>query len=308
MAFEISLKPPFSLPSLARARREEPEKGYHWLGKTSEKGQDETESGNQDRKQPGRKEGQKYRPLSSIRLGEVEEAFSLFEGQIRPAHENWVGRNHFCSIPLKRNKDGRPPMIFGRVATCYPSDGYPDNVEEIELHFPRREGPPDLVHLQGDEISRYSRNLVRSYHLRVLFRASAEDAADFADAEALFTRNGFYPELDSGLRDLLDMNDLNQSAYPWLYVIGSRWFDEVPDSLHEEIKSKLRQMIHWGKRIFNYHPDWLPKEVNTLNRVLGFKYEFTPTVLSEPGSPQETAFIVAKLFERDIFPGAGSQK
>jgi hypothetical protein len=304
MAFEITLKPPFSLPQFLRAQREEPKQEYHWLGKTRSAPKNKTGSGDQDRQQPGRKDGQKYRPLSSIRLGEVEEAFSLFEGQIRPAHENWIGKNYFCSIPLKRKRDGRPPLIFGRVAACYPSDGYLDNIEEFELYFPHKDSPPDLVHLNGDEISRYSRKPVESFCLRVQFKVSEEDAADFAGAESFFTQNGYHPEFDGGYHDLLDMNDMNQSAYPWLYVIGSRWLDEVPDSLHSELQSKLRQMIHWGKRIFNYHPDWLPKEVNTLNRVLGFKHEFTSVVLTEPGTPQETAFIVAKIFERDIFPGS----
>lgn len=308
MAFEISLKPPFSFPRLLQAKRDEPEQEYHWLGKTRDTPQNKTGSGKQDGQRPGKKQEQIYRSLSSIRLGEVEEAFSLFEGQIRPAHENWIGKNHFCSIPLKRKRDGRPPLIFGRVATCYPSDGHLDNIEEIELYFPRRDGPPDLVHLLRDEISRYSRKPVESFFLRVQFKVSGEDAADFDGAESLFTRNGYHPEFDGGYHDLLDMADMNQSTYPWLNVIGSRWFDEVPDSLHAELQSKLRQMIHWRKHIFNYHPDWLPKEVNTLNKILGFKHEFTPVVLTEPGTPQETAFIVAKIFDRDIFPGAGSRK
>jgi hypothetical protein len=308
MAFEITLKPPFSLPQLLRAQREEPKQEYHWLGKTRAAPKSKTGSRDQDRQQPGRKGGGKYRPLSSIRLGEVEEALSLFERQIRPAHENWIGKNHFSSIPLKRIKDGRPPLIFGRVAACYPSDGYLDNIEELELYFPRREGLPDLVHLRRDEISRYSRKSVESYYLRVLFKASGEDAADFAEAESLFTRNGYSPELDGGYHELLEMNDMNQSAYPWLYLIGSRWFAEAPDSLYPDLLSKLRQMLQWGKHIFNYHPDWLPMEVNTLNKALGFKYGFTPTVLTEPGTPQETAFIVAKIFERDVFPGAKVNK
>lgn len=308
MAFEISLKPPFSLPRLLRAQREEPQQEFHWLGKTSEERQGETDSGDRKRKQPGKGEGRKYRPLSSIRLGEVDEALSLFEGQIRPAHENWIGRNHFCSIPLKRKKDGRPPVIFGRVATCYPSDGYPDNIEEIELYFPRRDGPPDLVHLQGEEISRYSRKPVQSYSLRVQFKASPEDAADFDGTDHHFAGNGFHLEFDGGFHDLLEMNDMNQTAYPRLYVVGSRWFDGIPDSLQADVLSKLRQMLHWGKRVFNYHPDWLPKEVRTLNRLLGFKHEFTPTALTEPGTPQETAFIVGKIFDREFFPGRPSTK
>ena len=84
--------------------------------------------------------------------------------------------------------------------------------------------------------------------------------------------------------------------------MGSRWFDSIPDTVHAEMQAKLKEMLQWGKLIFNYHPDWLPKEINTLNKVLGFKYEFTSTLLTEPSNPQETAFIVAKLFERAISP------
>lgn len=308
MAFELALRPPFSLPRLLRAQRDESQQDYHWLGKTGESTRDETGSESQDKKPPAREKGQRYRSLSSIRLGEVEDAMSLFEYQIRPAYENWIGKNLFCTIPLKRMRDGRPPVIFGRVAACYPGDGYLENVEEIELSFPRGNAPPDLVHLQKEEISRHSRRSVQSFHLRVMVKAAKEDAADFEGSESLFTGNGFFPEFSGSYHDLLDMNEMNQSSYPWLYVIGSRWFDAVPDSLQIELQSKLRQMIQWGKHIFNYHPDWLPKEVNRLNRVLGFKHEFTPTVLTEPGNPQETAFILKKIFDRDVFTGAKVNK
>ena len=100
MAFEIALNPSFSLPRLLRAHSDEPQQEYHWLGKTREKPKKETPS-----KEPGRKPGGEeneggYRPLANIQLGEVEEALALFEGQLLPSHENWIGKNCFCVIPL----------------------------------------------------------------------------------------------------------------------------------------------------------------------------------------------------------------
>jgi hypothetical protein len=70
--------------------------------------------------------------------------------------------------------------------------------------------------------------------------------------------------------------------------------------MHEEVRGKLKEMIGWGKQVFNYHPEWLSNEINTLNRSLGYKYGFTPIVLTEPGNVHETASIVAKVFDRLI--------
>lgn len=304
MAFELSLRLPFSIPRLFRAHSDEPRHAFHWIGQTRETSEDGTEPGGQRPKPERDAENQGYRPLSSIRLGEVEDAIKVFENQLIPAHDNWVGKNLFCTIPLKRIRDGRPPAIFGRVNACYPSDGHLENIEDIELLFPRKDRAPDRVILHKEDISRYSQRAAESYYIRVQFKASTEDKADFDDAGVLFTANGFFPEFDAGYYDLLEMNDQNQSAYPWLYVIGSRWFDAVPDSLHAEVRAKIREMDRWGKRIFNYHPDWLPKEINTLNRVLGFKYEFTPTLFTEPSTPHETAHITAKMFARFFMPAS----
>jgi len=298
MTLEISLRPPFSLPRLFRAQSDGPEQEYHWVGQNQKSVQGNTGQEKQDNAPKDGKDKGAYRPLSSITLGEVDETIHLFDHQLIPAHENWIGKNCFCTLPLKRIRDGRPPMVFGRVKTCYPSDGYLENIEDIELLFPRKDAKPDILLLHKDDISRYSQRSAQSYYVCVRFKASEQDAVDFAGADPLFSTNGFVPEFDSGFYDLLEMNDQNQSAYPWLYVVGSRWFDAIPESVHGEVKAKLEKMLHWGKRIFNYHPDWLPKEVNTLNRVLGYKYEFTPALLTEPANPQETAFIVAKFFDQ----------
>jgi hypothetical protein len=191
-------------------------------------------------------------------------------------------------------------VIFGRVKTCYPSDGHLENIEDVELLFPRKDGAPDTLLLHKDDISVYSQKLVESYYIRVRFMASAEDEADFAGSDPLLRANGFTSEFDANYYDLLEMTELNQSTHPLLYVIGSRWFDSIPESLHAEMRAKLEKIVQWNKHIFNYHPNWLPKEINTLNRILGYKYGFTSTVLTEPENPQETAYIVDKTFN-DIF-------
>jgi hypothetical protein len=64
------------------------------------------------------------------------------------------------------------------------------------------------------------------------------------------------------------------------------------------MKAKMEKMLHWEKHIFNYHPNWLPKEVNTLNRILGYKYGFTSTVLTEPENPQEINLIIKNTFNQ----------
>lgn len=300
MTLEIALRPPFSLPRALRAHADEPEQDYHWLGKTNEPPRASRPPAGRGGQKPGREGGSKYRSLDDVSLVDVEQAISLFEPQLVPAHENWIAKNHLCTIPLKRIRDGRPPLIFGYVAACFPSDGHIENVEDIELFFPRRDAPPDLIRLHRDDISLYSRRSAQSHFLRVQFKASEEDAADFQGSDPLFHANGFHLDFDHGYYDLLEMNEHNQSDYPRLYVIGSRWLASVPASMYFEITNKLKEMLGWGKAVFNYHPDWLPKEVHTLNRALGLKYKLSKHYLTEPENPEQTANLAARTFE-EIF-------
>lgn len=199
-------------------------------------------TGEQKKNPQGRKDKQKYLPLTDLTLGEVEDAIKLFEYQLVPAHENWIGKNAFCQITLKR-KRGQPPMVFGRVKTCYPSDGVLDNIEELEMYFPRKEGIPDIVHIHKDEISRRSQIQVQSYFVRVCVLASAEEKAELAESASMLSMNGFYPEFESGFLDILDLNEGNQTMNPQLYVIGSPWFKTASASLHVEMQAKLKEMI-----------------------------------------------------------------
>ncbi|NWG33102.1 MAG: hypothetical protein HXY42_01560 [Chloroflexi bacterium] len=305
MTLETVLHLPFSLPRLLRAQANEPEQGYHWVGKTSEPPRTSRLPADQGGQKDGREGGSKYRPLGSITLGEVEQATKLFEHQLIPAHVNWIAKNHFCRLPLKRIRDGRPLVIFGYVTSCFPSDGHIENVEDLELLFPRKGAPPDLIRLHRDDISLYSQRTVQSHYLRVGVKASAAEEAEFAASEEMFHAKGFHLNFDRGYYDLLDMNEQNQSAHPHLYLIGSRWLASVPESMYFEITTRLKEMLGWGKVIFNYHPDWLPKEVHTVNRALGLKYKLTKHYLTEPETPPQTAGIIAVEFEERLKQGFG---
>ena len=307
MSLEIALHQSFLIPRVLRSHSDEPRQDYHWIGQKRETEQGTMDSGGKNRLPQEKEKRQEYRLLGSITLGEVDYALQFFSPQLIPAHENWIAKGHFCKIALKRKDDGRPPVVFGRVSSCYPSDGQIDNIEDIEMSFPRKDSVPDLIHIHKNDISRFSQNLAQGYYFRVGFKASEEDMADFDGSGSLFAAKGFSLEPDTGYYNLLGMNHQNQYTYPMLYVIGSRWFDSVPDSVHVEVCAQLERMLGWGKIIFNYHPDWLPKEINTLNKILGYKHEFTPIALTEPANPQETAFIVNKKFNEAFTKGFMSE-
>ena len=294
MALELTLQRVFNFPRMFSARKNEPEKDYHWVGRKREIEQSIIPPNKPDKKSPEEKNAQKYRPLTDITLGNVDDVYKRFEAQLVPAQPDHIGVNTFCQIPLIR-KQGQPSMIFGRVKICAPSDGVIDNVEELELYFPSTNTKPDVIHLDIDEINR--QYPVQSYFTRVIFLLSDEETAELDEAAPLLSMNGFVPETEVSYLDLLEMTEQNRASHPWLYVVGSRWFDEVPESLHEEVKGKLKEMVGWGKQIFNYHPEWLPNEIATLNRWLGYKHGFTPITLTEPGNPQETSFIIQKTFD-----------
>ena len=299
MILEISIRRPFSFPRVFGAQNDESRQDYHWIGHGPDLEQESAAPGGQNKNPQSGDRKQKYRPLDDITLGDVEDAYKRFEHQISPAQENWIGKNYFCQIPLKRRR-GQPPLVFGRVKTCFPSDGVVDNVEEMELYFPNKGGVPDVLHIHKDEISRNSQRQVQSYFIRVKVLVSEEEKAELTGSDLSLSANGFHPEFESSYLDLLEMNERNHPVYPWMYVIGSRWFEGIPDSLHEEMKGKLKEMIGWGKQVFNYHPQWLTNEVSTLNRALGYKYGFTPVVLTEPADAGEIGMIVAKTFDRMI--------
>jgi len=296
MALEISLKLPLSLPRFLQAQKDEPRRDIHWVGQKGDS-ENQQDSGGKNTHSPKPDNAQGYRPLSSIKLGDVDDAQKYFANQLIPSpYPAWIRANHFCNLTLSRKRDGRPPMIFGRVKTCYPTDGYINNIQDIELQFPNKQGPPAPVLLSTTDIVSPPQGVIQSYGIRVKFLASAEDVADFQPFENLFTAQGFVLDATDDYIDLLHLNEFEKNSHPWFYIVGSRWFASIPDSVRDEIRNSLKSLVGWDKFIFNYHPKWLPPDIRPLNSELDFNYGFSEHYLITPESPQQTAHIVTKSF------------
>jgi len=308
MALETILKRSQFLPPFIQTGNDKPRK-QHWVGDKpstpARPGQTPNSPGGKDddHSKP-HPDPRGYREPASLTLGEVQDAYNFFKSQLLPSpYESWVATNYFCMLELVRKRDGRPPVVFGRIKTCYPSDGYIHNIQDMELHFPNKNRKPDTVLLRAEDILLDPTKPIQSYCVRVKFFGSPEDRADFDQHENIFLDKGFVPEFTPGYIDLLDMNEHDHAAYPWLYVIGSRWLASIPESLQPEIRERLKSLIQWNKLIFNYHPERLPNEIRSLNRELGYKAGFTDIFLIEPEDPQQTVKIVESTFEK-IFQGS----
>ena len=266
MALETTLRR-FSLFTLLAqmANGEPPPSGMqpkiHWVGQKKHVEQKQ-ETGEERGGGSPKKDERGYRELSSITLSEVNDAYKYYANQLRsgPA-PGWIAPNYFCMIHLLPKRDNRPPVVFGRVKTTYPSDGYLQNVQEWELRLPGRNRPPDLVHLRANEVFNTPAKLLQSFCVRVQFFLHPDDQAEFAAHQSLFLQQGYLPEFSQSYLDLLDLNEGNQALAPWLYVISSRWFTSIPVTMQPEIREKLTKLVHWNKLIFNYHPEHLPHEV-----------------------------------------------
>src|SRR5512139_2107825 len=248
MALETAFRRFSLLPGFIQTGNGEPRKA-HWLGdkrKQSTTPQQDQDQRRQDDRPPQPQDTRGYRDLTSLTLGEVDDAYNHFKHQLVPSPaEAWIAKNYFCQIPLKRRGEERPPVVFGRVKTCYPSDGYVNNIEELELYFPRRDAAPDLLHIRFDDIS--LQKPTQSYCIGVKSCLSEEELADFSRSENIFLEKGFAPLYETGYIDLLDVNEQNRSALPWLYVVGSGWFASIPDSVQLEIREQLRNLVRWQK-------------------------------------------------------------
>jgi hypothetical protein len=281
--------------SLVQTGNGEPRKA-HWLWNkqptTPQQDQNQGSPEDPPPKQPG---AGVYRELASITLGEVDDAYNAFRAQLVSAPvEAWIARNYFCQLPLRRKGQDRPPVVFGRVKTCYPSDGHIHNIEEMELYFPRRAGAPDVLHLRSDDISQQKPS--QSYCVGVKFYVSAEEMADFSRSENIFIEKGFAPLYETGYLDLLEMSEQNHSALSWSQVIGSGWFASIPASVQPEIREQLRNLLRWNKTIFNYHPKRYSLQYLSLNEELDFNYGFTEHYLITPQNSDQVLRKVEESF------------
>lgn len=292
MTLEISLRWSL-LPRFIQTGNGEPRKA-HFLGQ-----QDATPvEGKQDQGQyqgnkPKKSTPGKYRSLDSITLSEVEQVIAHFRPQLvaSPSPE-WIARNYFCQIPLKRRAEDRPSVVFGRVKTCFPGDGNVQNIEELEMDFPRSDAAPDVLHLLADDIALHKP--VYSFCVGVKMFLSENEQMDFSRSENIFIEKGFAPLYNSGYSELLDINEHNQASMLWTYVIGSEWFSNIPDSMQPEIREQLRNLVRWNKTVLNYHPKRYSLQHRSLNEELDFNYGFTRHYLL---MPQDTNQVLVKVDE-----------
>lgn len=284
------------LPRFIQTENGEPGKA-HWLGdkrKQSTSPQQDFDQGGHENRPPQRRDTRGYRALASLTIGEVEEAYQQFSAQLVPSPaEGWIAKNYFCQVPLRHKGDDRPPVVFGRVKTCYPSDGYVDNIEQMEMYFPQSEREPDVLHLHQYDIAEH--RPTQSYCVGVKFHVTEEEMSDFRGAENIFIEKGFAPLYESGYIDLLDISEQNQAELHWLHVIGSGWFASIPDSVQGEVKQQLRNLVRWHRTIFNYHPRRYSLQYRSLNEELDFQYGFTEHYLV---APQDTGQLLKKVEER----------
>ena len=293
MTLETAFRRFTLLPRFVQTGNGEPRKA-HYLGRDEaspiERRQDQGRKHDNAPKKPG---SAKYRDLADITLGEVEEVYNHFKSQLVASPvEAWVAKNYFCQFPLKRKGDDRPPVVLGRVKTVFPGDGYVNNIEEMEMYFPRRDAAPDLLHVHLDDLS--PQKPTYSYCVGVKFYVSEEEMADFARSENIFVERGFAPLYDTSYMDLLDVNEQNHSSLSWLHVIGSGWFASIPDSIQPEIRQQLQNLVHWNQAIFNYHPRRYSLRYRSLNEELDFNFGFTEHYLI---APQDTDQVLKKVEE-----------
>ena len=281
------------LPRFVQTGNGEPRKA-HFLGKkeaTPVEGQQD--QGGKHDPGPGKSGTEKYRRLDSIRIGEVQAAIDAFWPQLVPSPmPEWVARNYFCQLPLNRNGEDRPSAVFGRVKTCFPSDGNVQNIEEMELYFPRSDAPPDLLHLRQDDIALHKP--VHSFCVGVKMYLSETEQADFSRSENIFIEKGFAPLYNAGYSELLDLTEQNQLHLPSLYLFGSEWFATIPDSWQPDVKTQIRNLLHWNKVVLNYHPKRYTLQYRSLNDELDYAYGFSEHYLI---MPQDTNQVLKKIDE-----------
>ena len=304
MALETALRGLVLLPGFIQTGNEEPRKA-HWLGNRRQEPappqQDQNQGGPNDRS-PKRPDRRGYRELANLSLGEVEEAYLLFKSQLVPAPvDGWIGKNYFCQLPLKRRIDERPPLVFGRVKSLYPSDGHVHNMEEMEMYFPRSEAPPDVLHLHNYDVS--LQKPAQSYCVGVKFYVSDDEMRDFSQSENIFIEKGFAPLYENGYLDLLDVDEQTHAGLPWLHVIGSGWFASIPDSVQPEIRTQLHNLLRWNKTIFNYHPRRHALRYLSLNEELDLNFGFTEEYLVAPQNTDQTLRKVEERFDEIFMRG-----
>jgi len=162
----------------------------------------------------------------------------------------------------------------------------------MEMHFPRMDNVPDVLHLLPDDVALHKP--VYSFCIGVKMYLSEQEQTDFSHSENIFIEKGYAPLYNPGYGELLDINEQNYSTLPSLYVFGSEWFSSIPDSMQPDIREQIRSLVRWNRMLLNYHPRRYSLQYRSLNDELDFNYGFTEHFLM---MPQDTNQALMKLDE-----------
>jgi hypothetical protein len=290
MTLEIRLRRFSFLPGLIQTGNGEPRKA-HFLGKKQATSVERQEQGQGNDPSPKRQGTGKYRPLSSITLGEVDHALRHYLPQMVPSPvEAWIARNYFCQLPLLQRTDDQSPVIFGRVNTCFPGDGNVHNIDQMEMYFPNAGAGPDILNIHRSDI--LGQRPIQSFCVGVKMYLSEAEMEDFRRSENIFIEKGFAPLYETGYLDLLDMNGQDHASLLWLNVVGSEWFASIPDSVQPEIRERLHSLADWNLLLLNYHPRRYALRYLSLNDELDYNFGFTRHFLT---TPQDTNQVLQKV-------------
>jgi hypothetical protein len=293
MTLEIRLRRFSFLPDLIQTGNGESRKA-HFLGKKQPSSVEKQDLGQRNDNTPQQEESGKYRSLTSITLGEVDDAIRQYQSQmITSPLDGWIARNYFCQLPVRQRTEEQSPVIFGRVRTCFPGDGNVQNVDQMELYFPTATAGPDLLNIRRSDI--LGQRPLQSYCVGVRMYLSEAEREDFRRSENIFVEKGFAPLYETGYLDLLNVNEQDLSSLLWLNVIGSEWFATIPDSVQPEIRERLRDLADWNMLLLNYHPRRYIQRYFSLNEELDFNFGFTKHFLM---TPQETDQVLRKVDEK----------
>lgn len=290
------------LPGFIQTGNDEPRKA-HFLGRKNATPLDRQQDTGGKNEQPPRKPlAGKYRNLADLTLGDVEAAITFFRPQlVVPPKTDWLAKNYFCVLPLKRNLDERPPVVFGRVTSCYPASGELENIETLEMHFPHPNAAPDLLHVYKEDVN--PRRPIESYCVGVKAYLSEKEIQDFSRSENIFIEKGFAPLYEPGYGELLHVAEQHRAELPWLYVFGSEWFATIPDERQPEVKQQIQQLMRWNRVVLNYHPRKYLLQYRSLNDELEFNYGFTDQYLFSPYDTNQVLLKVNELFDAMFMQG-----
>jgi len=265
---------------------------------------DQQSGGNQDDAPKEPKAG-KYRSLSEITMGEVGQAFKSLERQLIVVQDQeWLATNYFCSIPLQRVLfEERPPVLFGRVGFCYPIEGLRDNLQQLELYFPRRGKSPDLLQIRQNVI--HPNEAIQSYRLSIRMYLSKKEQREFLQDHGRFLDLGYAPVFEAGYADLLEITERDRASLPWAYVFGSEWFATVSDAWQVDIKRQIERLLNWNRVVLNFHPRRYLLQYRSLNDEMEFNPGFTEHFLLMPQDTEQALQKVDAKFGEMFLRGLG---